>query len=769
MREVFAIGIVLFCIFLLGIWGQYVLDPEQFSALPLQALYNTLTLFVFEGDWTSDFNLPWQLEITRFLAPLAMIAGVLVYLTQGAWLKVVNSFVRLRQDHIVVAGLGKLSWHFVQSCHGAYKLVIVESNPDNPYIERARALKMSVIVGDILDPVIFDQVNLAAAKHLVAFTGSDGVNVELAIKARSYMRERASEPLLVHMHVENTHIAERLENYPKFFADSASAQVNFFSVYHLNSRILFRDYPPESFAHYFGQNQVHIALYNFGQQAEHILLEAIRVCHYANESQIRFSVFDRDANAKGVAFLATYPYLESLCSIKFYEIPVLQAKMLDEIYVELLRSVTEHVVCFERDEDNLNLALLLRSILLNKKNSNAPIIVHMEQSSGLAQLLESNFGGPEIPDGLYPFGMLDQVLHFENVLADGLDVLARAFHETYLEERGGLDVDVRLYSTLYDWVALSEPERASNRQSADHSATKLRAIGCRIIDTVDTEFSFSDEEALLLARMEHNRWCAEKIAHGWQYGPERIESAKVNPVIGKWENLNPGEQQRQVDQIKTFAALIARKIQKGIAREFCIGITGHRLHKLNPSDEKLKAEIEGALQKLVDANPKRKFILMSPLAEGADRLVARIAMEKFGMALHVPLPLPFELYQTDFTSTHSVEEFKVLVGKSEIYYELPMRFGNQMELASRLGGVANEQRNKQYAMVGAYIVEHCDAMLAIWDGEKAHGTGGTGQVVEWRKGGAADPEYVIRSEFFRAKITDQPVVIAHQYSGAKQD
>ncbi|MFT7546739.1 MAG: hypothetical protein ACI9VI_000568, partial [Candidatus Azotimanducaceae bacterium] len=42
-----------------------------------------------------------------------------------------------------------------------------------------------------------------------------------------------------------------------------------------------------------------------------------------------------------------------------------------------------------------------------KRSSNAPIMVRMQQSSGLAQLLESNTGDAEIPDGLYPFGMLN--------------------------------------------------------------------------------------------------------------------------------------------------------------------------------------------------------------------------------------------------------------------------------------------------------------------------------------------------------------------------
>lgn len=746
-------------------WGQYVLSPENFFSSVLQAAYNSMTLFVFEGDWTSGQSLPWQLEVTRFVAPLSLITGVLVYLTQGAWIHAVNSFVRFSRGHVVVAGLGSRSWQFVQSCHGQYKLVIVEIDPDGQFIDRARSLGMSVIVGDILNPVIFDQVNLARARHLVAFTGSDGLHVELAIKARSYMRDHHAEQLLIHMHVDNTHIAEGLKNYPKFFADSAAAQVNFFSVYQLNARILFRDYPPECFAHYFGQNQVHIALYNFERQAEHILLEAIRVCHFANERKVRFSVFDKTANEKGKRFLSTNPHPASLCEIEFIEMPVLESETINSIPLVLLQSVTEHVVCLSNDADNLELALMLRSMLLNRSGCNAPIIVNMERSSGLAQLLESNLGGPEIPDGLYPFGMLDQILQCENILADGLDILARAFHESYLERRQGLEADKRLYTSLHDWLALAAPVRSSNRQSADHLATKLRAIGCTFSDEIDPEFKFSDDEALLLAKMEHNRWCSEKIAGGWQYGEKRIESAKLNPTIKKWQALDASEQQWQIDEVKGLPELVA-KTGKGFVRDYRIGVTGHRLHKLDVGDAALERDIEAALAKIVSEHPRRRFILVSSLAEGADRLVAQIATDKFSMVTHVPLPLPYELYQTDFTSPASTDAFKTMVGNADIYFELPMRFGNQEELASHLDQTSNERRNKQYALAGAYTMQDCDELLAIYDGKPESGLGGTGQIVSWRKQGKPDDEFLLGSDFFIKRKISQPIVIEHIYNAS---
>ncbi len=744
-------------------WGQYVLSPEDFRSNLFQAAYNTLTLFALEGEWTATRDLPWQLEITRFVAPLASVTGVLVILTQGAWIRFINSFVRFRKDHVIVAGLGRRSWQFVQSCHQQYQLVICELDPKNPLIERARRLGMAVFVGDVLDPVIFEKMNLAGAKHLVAFTGNDGVNVELTIKARAYLREHGTHQLLIHMHVDNTHVSERLMDYPKFFSDKAAAQVNFFSVYALNARILFRNYPPEVFAHFFGQRQVHIALYHFGRQAEHILLEASRICHFSNEQKVKFTILDDDAEEKGRQFLVNYPHLGTQCEIRFLSVPLLESNTLSSVDPTSMSEVTEHVICFPTDGDNLEFALLLRAYLLKRSAANAPIVVRMQQSSGLAQLLESNYGGPEIPDGLYPFGMLDEVLHFENILADGLDLVARMFHETYLEDREGMQVDKRLYSTLYDWAALTESERASNRHSADHLEAKLRAVGCALDTNFDPDFAFTDSEALLLARMEHNRWCGEKIAAGWRYGPARIESAKVNPVIGSWDDLPDHERERQVNQVKRLPALVATKLGKGFVRLCHVGITGHRLHKLNMSDPVLHQEVESVLGDIVSRYPGRQFVIVSPLAEGADRLVARIAMEKFGMSLLVPLPLPFELYKTDFSTEASVEEFKILVGKAEAYFELPMRFGSQEELATPLDGSSNDRRNKQYALAGAWCVQHTDELIAIWDEQPEQGVGGTAQIVRWRDDGSVDEEFNSVSAFFQNPRMNPTRVVRHVY------
>ena len=155
MRQNLTIFLVLTGIFCLGLWGQYDRDPLQFSVDALLLSYQVLCLFAFEGEWTYSINLPWQLEITRLLAPLATITGVLFALMKGSWFNLLNYFVRYKRDHVVIAGLGEKSWQFIQFAYEQYPIVVIELDPENKLIPAARELGVHVFVGDVLATDIF--------------------------------------------------------------------------------------------------------------------------------------------------------------------------------------------------------------------------------------------------------------------------------------------------------------------------------------------------------------------------------------------------------------------------------------------------------------------------------------------------------------------------------------------------------------------------------------------------------------------------------------
>jgi hypothetical protein len=109
--------------------------------------------------------------------------------------------------------------------------------------------------------------------------------------------------------------------------------------------------------------------------------------------------------------------------------------------------------------------------------------------------------------------------------------------------------------------------------------------------------------------------------------------------------------------------------------------------------------------------------VISPLAEGADRLVARAAIEE-GATLIAPLPFTRQAYVKDFDDAASRADFFALLEQA----------GEIIELDGRRGGDA--ERRAAYAAVGAWVASECDILIAVWDGRKASGAGGTAEVVD---------------------------------------
>jgi hypothetical protein len=130
-----------------------------------------------------------------------------------------------------------------------------------------------------------------------------------------------------------------------------------------------------------------------------------------------------------------------------------------------------------------------------------------------------------------------------------------------------------------------------------------------------------------------------------------------------------------------------------------LGVTGHRT--LDATDERLIRLVSDELIKLRNTLPDTPFVILSPLAEGADRLVARLAMEHLHARLIVPLPLPLAEYQNDFETELSRQAFAELLRQADRSFELPLH--EMPEDVTQAG----EPRNRQYARVGAYVAEHC--------------------------------------------------------------
>jgi hypothetical protein len=164
-----------------------------------------------------------------------------------------------------------------------------------------------------------------------------------------------------------------------------------------------------------------------------------------------------------------------------------------------------------------------------------------------------------------------------------------------------------------------------------------------------------------------------------------------------------------------------------------IGVTGHR--DLRGEDvPRLKEAVGQVIKKLKKDWANTPLILLSALAEGADRLVAEVAIE-LELRLIVPLPMPRHLYEMDFSTTESKRDYEKLMARAEHQFELPLLKG----VAEADIREQSPARDRQYEQAGAYIVRQSHLLIALWNGKYRNLVGGTSRVVKFQLEGVPEP------------------------------
>ncbi len=107
-----------------------------------------------------------------------------------------------------------------------------------------------------------------------------------------------------------------------------------------------------------------------------------------------------------------------------------------------------------------------------------------------------------------------------------------------------------------------------------------------------------------------------------------------------------------------------------------------------------------------------KFVFVSPLAKGADRVAAEEAL-RLGYRLKAVLPFAQAEYENDFPD--AIEKFRWLL--------------EQADSVLVLDGDGDD-RQRSYEAVGRFVVNNSDLLIAVWNGKSSRGRGGTGDIVE---------------------------------------
>lgn len=171
-----------------------------------------------------------------------------------------------------------------------------------------------------------------------------------------------------------------------------------------------------------------------------------------------------------------------------------------------------------------------------------------------------------------------------------------------------------------------------------------------------------------------------------------------------------------------------------------VGVTGHR--DLVAEDVlRIKELLREVLLTLKKKYPHTPLVLLSPLVEGADQLVAEVALEAdIGARLVAVLCWPLDFSCGAKTGAAALARggdaarFQQLLDRATKVVAMPL--DDEARTLADSFPVTFEER--QFELVGKFIARHSQMLIALWDGNASESSG-TARVVEWQRNGAPAP------------------------------
>lgn len=521
------------------------------------SLYQSLQLFSMQVNFDADIAIPLSLQIARFLSP-ALAAYALAQAFMVVFKEQLELFKLVRTtNHFIVCGLGQKGLLLTKNLRKAgQQVVIIEQDSNNPHLELCRELGAIAVIGNARDGRVLLKAGVRQAKHLIAVCGEDATNVEVAEQAEILMQNHTGNVLTCTIHLADPYLWTILREREFAKEQTSPIRVEMFNVYDTGARILLHS----TFGEHNTNQQPHLLIIGMGRLAEYLIIHAAREWCLRNEKidqKLKITIVDPDAGDRLSNLKVRFPLLIQTCKFDLQEQSISWPKLHEVIFPlesDNQLPVTNTYICFEDSTFGLQTGFTLLQYL---EDQDKELMISMTEDTGLATFLRET-NSPEFKN-ISAFGLLENTCKLE-LLDDGThEALARIIHEDYV--RREIKNKVENNPSMVKWEELPDELKESNRRQADHIGIKLAAIGCGIKPWREygkEKFSFKQEEIFKLAKMEHERWCEEKIMDGWKYGEKRDNVRKIHPDLVDWNILPDKEKDKDIETVKLIPNLLAQ-------------------------------------------------------------------------------------------------------------------------------------------------------------------------------------------------------------------
>jgi hypothetical protein len=581
-----------------GGWGQWVNDVQDrgqphglggYADRLSSVLYHTVQLFVLHGIHLGD-NIPWLLHCGRWLAVATDVSVIgygltLIKAFRSEWLL---SLARWRTGHVVVCGLGQLGMRLASEFRDlGVPVVGIELADLTDRLAAAKDAGIALVVGDACRAADLGRAFVGRARQVLAVCDDEQTNVAIAAavgKIVSQPKGRANLPdaLECWIFISDASLREAFQREAIFPYTGPNYQVNVrgLDLCELASRQVL-DRSPLDFERIQpgGATVVHLIIFGFGPVGQQMALQAVKIGHFANFQKMHVTVIERERSSRPHRFLERYPKFAEICDFKLVDLklgtdsvddvnPVPQLRSLIPVKagvkelttVALSWDTSSETASGERDmfqrleaDDPTNLRAAL-GLAEDVKSPTIRFLVFQTRTTGFGALFPTEGRGEAIGHRMHAFGTLEEVCSLTTLLHEREDAIAKVLHQIWFDNQITQGNAPGSNPALFLWDRLPERFKESNRQAADHIVVKLRAVGYRVDrlrqDQLRVTKLDEDDQVDLMAQMEHQRWCAEKLLQGYVYGDLRDDVAKTQPYLVPWDKLMHDVQDYDRQQVR---------------------------------------------------------------------------------------------------------------------------------------------------------------------------------------------------------------------------
>lgn len=539
----------------IGLWQyDHAHAPHEINPVfcGIGALYHSMQMLVLHTPHFEGGTNEW-IEAGRWFGAFTLITTTWMLL----WKRMADEFrlfwLTHWSGHHVVCGLGQKGMEVVRHLkehNPKAHVAVIDPHPDEHFVGESAGLGVCVVHDDATKPEALAQARVALAKEVIVITPGDETNVRIATEVRDACAANPSGRVDCFVHLSNIHLRERLQRHAENDR-GANCILHFFDVFDNEARQLLTGLPLDGAGITEDDpRSVHVVIIGCGRMGRSLALRAAKMGHFANRRPVRISIIDRKAARQREDFLFRYPALENaksgeIADLSFHKADAesLSARNLIEGWASEPDTLVHLFICVGDNTCALEVGLRFQEALL--RHAHCDLLVRIKTRESLAGILESPATGSLPADAgprIQTFGMVEDSCCEQAFRREHNEAYARAAHEDFVRRRLA-DSSRRPGSdpALNDWSHLQEDLRESNRQQVDHSAIKLRAIGCEIVEASDPREAvrvFTPVEIELLAEMEHARWNAERLLSGWRYGTPSNKKERINENIRPWDELD---------------------------------------------------------------------------------------------------------------------------------------------------------------------------------------------------------------------------------------